>query len=618
MLLMKKIIRSFTLALLFLLIVCLGFEAISKTDFGIGVFKYFLPATISLTIYFSLPRICKSNRLFFSSLFLGTIPIIIQTAVVGTIAIRPLTSTIYWLVAISIILALIPNVINLLFPKIEKYVAYQTFKAFLACVCLLFPALVGTFFFAYFLVSNSVLSADALLAIAQTNSSEALAYLKENISFNTAFFLSLAFLLILFLLATLTKSIVKQGSRNELPSKHAHQHTQHRTVVKNCICFCGVSIILMPLITVVVSGALVVKTKDNLITKPFIGFSDGLKSYEDFKIASQEREKKFGALSIQEKGFKGLYILVIGESQNRNHMSAFGYKKDTTPWLSQIKNSPNSVLFSNAFSNHTHTVPALTFALTSKSQYNDVLLQNCPSLIELANASGFETFWMSNQVKLSAWDTPVSLIASMSNHQVFINTSGHEDASTTYFDEELINRLKQLKTKNDRVLVVLHLMGNHTVYEERYPSSFNKFGTSKIDKYDNSILYNDAVVKGIYEWAKRQPNFMSLIYVSDHSEGVDRGVSHDSSQFDWDLTEIPFWMIFSNKYVEEHPVIVKNLKRNEDKPFTNDMLFDTMSSVLGIASNYKDDKNDISSDSYSKTLNELKTLHGTKSFRERK
>lgn len=50
MLLMKKIIRSFTLALLFLLIVCLGFEAISKTDFGIGVFKYFLPATISLTI----------------------------------------------------------------------------------------------------------------------------------------------------------------------------------------------------------------------------------------------------------------------------------------------------------------------------------------------------------------------------------------------------------------------------------------------------------------------------------------------------------------------------------------------------------------------------------------
>ena len=90
-------------------------------------------------------------------------------------------------------------------------------------------------------------------------------------------------------------------------------------------------------------------------------------------------------------------------------------------------------------------------------------------MIELANASGFETFWMSNQVKLSAWDTPVSLIASMSDHQVFINTSGHEDASTTYFDEELINRLKQLKTENHRVLVVLHLMGNHTVYEERYP-----------------------------------------------------------------------------------------------------------------------------------------------------
>ena len=195
---------------------CLGSEAISKTNFGIGVFKYFLLATISLTIYFSLPKTSKSNRLFFSSLFFGAVPKGIQTAVVGTIALRPLTSTIYWLVAISIVLALIPNVINLLFLKIERNVACQALKAFLACVCLLLPVLVGTFFLAYFLVSNSVLSADALLAIAQTNSSEALTYLKENISFNTAFFLSLAFFLTLFLLTTLIRSIVRQESRKKI------------------------------------------------------------------------------------------------------------------------------------------------------------------------------------------------------------------------------------------------------------------------------------------------------------------------------------------------------------------------------------------------------------------
>lgn len=76
-----------------------------------------------------------------------------------------------------------------------------------------------------------------------------------------------------------------------------------------------------------------------------------------------------------------------------------------------------------------------------------------------------------------------------------------------------------------------------------------------VDRYDKSILYNDAVVKDIYEWAKGQPNFISLIYVAD------RGIGHDSSQFDWDLTEIPFWMIFSGTYAKEHASVVRNLEK---------------------------------------------------------
>lgn len=307
------------------------------------------------------------------------------------------------------------------------------------------------------------------------------------------------------------------------------------------------------LLALVISSVLVIKASKNIITKPFIGFAQGLKLYKDFKNAALERAHKFGSLAIEKDGYNGLYILVIGESQNRNHMSAYGYKRETTPWLSKMRNDPDAVIFSNAYSNHTHTVPALTYALTSKSQYNNYPLQDCPSLIEVAKASGFKTYWISNQVKLSAWDTPISLIASMADRQEFINSNVGEDTRTAYFDEELVNRLKTLHEDSTRILLVLHLMGNHGIYEERYPRSFDKFGRTRIDKYDNSMLYNDAVVKAIYEWAKKQPNFMSLVYVADHSEGVDRGVFHDSSQFDWDLTEIPFWMIFSDKYAKEHP-----------------------------------------------------------------
>ncbi|WP_289173203.1 phosphoethanolamine transferase [uncultured Parasutterella sp.] len=618
---LKTILSSVLWALLVLFIPIFGLETVSQSSLGIGLFKFFILALISLfcfsglitSIESALLRRYRLKLLFYLSLLLGLIPVIIQIFVAGSISARPLTTAIYWLAGISVVLALIPYVAGGCFSKIGNDNAARVLSAFLVFLCMAIPAFLSLSFFSYYLVSGSVLSADTLLAIAQTNNNEAFAYLKENMTVGSSLLFVVAALFIFCLVILLAKSVVTQQTDHGTTNKETRSYTDAK---KLRIRLFGTAFI--SLLAIVISSILISKTSHNLITKPFIGLAEGLKLYKDFKDASLERIHKFGTLAIEKDGYKGLYILVIGESQNRNHMSAYGYKRETTPWLSKMKNDPNAVIFSNAYSNHTHTVPALTYALTSKSQYDDNLLQDCPSLIELANASGYETYWISNQVKLSAWDTPVTLIASTADHQMFINTNFGTDTGTTFYDGELVNSLKNLHSNSDRILIVLHLMGNHTVYEERYPGSFKKFGRTSIDKYDNSMLYNDAVVKDIYEWAKKQPNFMSLTYVADHSEGVDRGVSHDSSQFGWDLTEIPFWMVFSDKYAKDHSSVVRNLKKNSYKPITNDMLFDTMSSVLGIESKFKNDNNDISSESYGCTMNELKTLHGRKSFEERK
>lgn len=625
MLLLKTIFSSLLWALLVLFIPIFGLETVSQSSLGIGLFKFFILALISLFCFSglitsiesaSLQRYCL-KPLFYLSLLLGLIPATIQIFVAGSISVRPLTTAIYWLAGISIVLSLIPYVAGVCFSKIGNDNVARVLSAVLAFFCMAIPAFLSLSFLAYYLVSGSVLSADTLLAIAQTNNNEALAYLKENITVGPSLLFVIASLLIFCLVIFLAKSVGKQQTDHEAANKETRQISfSYTDAKKRRTRLLGT--VFISLLAIVISSVLISKTSHNLITKPFIGLAEGLKLYKDFKDASLERVYKFGTLAIEKDGYKGLYILVIGESQNKNHMSAYGYKRETTPWLSKMRNDPNAVIFSNAYSNHTHTVPALTYALTSKSQYDNNPLQDCPSLIELANASGYETYWISNQVKLSAWDTPVTLMASTANHKTFINTNFGTDTSTTFYDGELVNSLKNLSSNSNRILIVLHLMGNHTVYEERYPGSFKKFGQTSIDKYDNSMLYNDAVVKAIYEWAKKQPNFMSLTYVADHSEGVDRGVSHDSSQFDWDLTEIPFWMVFSDKYAKDHPSVVRNLKKNSDKPFTNDMLFDTISSVLGIETKFKNDNNDISSESYGRTINELKTLHGRKSFGERK
>lgn len=43
------------------------------------------------------------------------------------------------------------------------------------------------------------------------------------------------------------------------------------------------------------------------------------------------------------------------------------------------------------------TVPVLTYALTDKNQYNSVSMAQAYSLIEVAAAAGFDTYWISNQ-----------------------------------------------------------------------------------------------------------------------------------------------------------------------------------------------------------------------------
>ena len=176
-----------------------------------------------------------------------------------------------------------------------------------------------------------------------------------------------------------------------------------------------------------------------------------------------------------------------------------------------------------------------------------------------------------------------------------------------------------MKICSEKSLVVVHLMGSHASYSDRYPKSFNLWGNrKKIDTYDNSVAYTDFVLNQIYLWASKQPNFMSLIYLSDHSEAVDKNLSHDASQFDWDMTEIPMFIDFSEDFSRSHPALLQALKNNKDKPFTNDMLYDTLISILGIKTSFHNQENDLTSSEYNKRLEDLKTLHGARSFRDYK
>lgn len=344
--------------------------------------------------------------------------------------------------------------------------------------------------------------------------------------------------------------------------------------------------------------------------------AESIHSYEEFKNNRELRLQRLAMLKglHQDNSQKGVYVLVIGESQARNHMSVYGYPRQTTPWLSILKEAKGSIMFKNAYSNHVHTVPALTYALSEKNQYNELTLSDVNSIIDMANAAGMDTYWISNQERYSAFDTPIAEIASMSNHQTWINDNVGNTAETRYLDGKLLDSLPTGKEVTN-ALIVIHVMGAHATYRERYPSNFAKFSSNDqlVDTYDNAITYNDDVLKRIYTQVKQYPNFMGFIFFSDHGEEPKGNLAHESSKFTFNMAKIPLVMNFSSRFIENNPHIFEVLRLHKDNYWTNDLLYNMLISVMGIkGAPVIEPQFDLTNSQYSGNKDNLTTLYGEK------
>lgn len=475
----------------------------------------------------------------------------------------------------------------LLLPMLfEKHVIRSVLR-FIFLAVILLPVF---FILGYYSVTSTVFAPDTLLVIAQTNIQEAIEYAKDNFSCKTIFLIILANASVFFVAIKNTQKIL--------------WNKYNLFLVLFCITACLVG---------------VYKYRDNIITDIPKQASKTLAQYKNFSKERTNRKDNMSKLLLSHKPEAGVYVLVIGESQNRAHMQAYNYHRATTPWLDSMKNDKNMLLFTKAYSCHTHTVPTLLYALTAKNQYNNIAVKNAVSVLEVAEAAGFETVWLSNQVKYSAWDTPVTSIASEANQQKWINSTLGESTNTDYFDGKLIEELEKTKI-TDKMLIVMHLMGNHGSYEQRYPKAFEKYdGKNTIDKYDNSIIYNDYVMSQVYKRARKIPNFKGLVYCSDHADAIDKNLSHDAAQFDFDMTHIPLYIYLSDSYIQNNSAKYKSLEKQKNKLFTNDLLFNLMLGVLGInLNNIYEPNNDPTADTFDNNKERFKTLYGKKYICEEK
>lgn len=325
-------------------------------------------------------------------------------------------------------------------------------------------------------------------------------------------------------------------------------------------------------------------------------------------------------------------VVIIGESANKQHMSAYGYPRKTTPYADALISNGEMLRFDSAYSNHTYSNPTISRALTAASNYNGKPWVSEPSALAVANAADISTTWISNKLKFGPWDNVMSVIGDDAQETIHINSKVGKNLVSDRFDGALVPLLEQaLKSRQNHKLIFIHLQGSHVDYAARYPRSHRIFGSklnarkfgsalktpnysaSVVNTYDNSIHYTDSVMKDVVELLKVQDNKVAMLYFSDHGENVFGRKSHNAARFEYDMAEIPL-MLWANKawqiaYQEKW----RNLKANLGNVFTNDHIFDSVLGLNGIETIYAQAHNDLSSDKYSAVASPS-TLHGNKAL----
>lgn len=307
-------------------------------------------------------------------------------------------------------------------------------------------------------------------------------------------------------------------------------------------------------------------------------------------------------------------ILVIGESASRDYMSAFcNYPEDTTPWLNGHKDDEHFILFPHTYACAGQTVTSLERALTEYNQYNDKKFYTSCSIVDIARAAGYRTYWFSNQGHLGSADTPVTLVANTSDTAKWTKQNLNE----VQYDEALLNYLKEVPAGQDN-FIVLHLKGSHFNFINRYPASFTKWGEpgkyDLIPNYINSLAYTDFLLQAIQEYAAEHLHLQAMLYFSDHATIPDKRRSPNFGGFA--TVRIPMFVWFSDEYRKLHPDVTDTLRQHRERYFTTDLAYELLCGILAIRSNHYEEENSLVSPKFKYSREMLRTDLGRLSLAE--
>lgn len=307
-------------------------------------------------------------------------------------------------------------------------------------------------------------------------------------------------------------------------------------------------------------------------------------------------------LSISGQSRPDCIVLIIGESFARSHSSLYGYEIETNPRLANLAADTSLFIFNNVHSPETHTVPTFKHLMSTFHGGDNEKYFKCATLPGIMSKSGYKTAWFSNQSRRGYYENVITQYAELCDTAIFVGntiSTGHDRIDNISYDERLIAPLR-FYAHSPSTFYVIHMMGSHFDFNNRYPKDRQRFDSSLYDSrkygerecelmknYDNSIAYNDSVVCSIIDLFSGRESI--VIYFPDHGlDCFDSGNKQMGHVLTGDTEsveiakQIPMVIYVSDSFKANFPELTARIKRSVNRKFNTTDLIYTIMDVIGV------------------------------------
>lgn len=314
------------------------------------------------------------------------------------------------------------------------------------------------------------------------------------------------------------------------------------------------------------------------------------------QVAARSADFRFGAAQPEVLGQRQIYLLVIGETLRPDRLQLNGYPRETTPELAKID---GLVSFRDMVSPWAWTRMSVPVILSRKPASDQSYFFAEKSLVAAFGEAGFRTYWLSTQSPLGVHDSSVALHADEADEVQYLNPIGYKKEG--FYDEVLLDALARVLARDEqKQLIVLHTLGSHFSYTDRYPAAFDHFQPSgkgqKVsmhdrankellnNAYDNSVRYTDHLLARLIDQLQAQQAISSLLLVSDHGENLfdgdcDKSGHGHNNEFDYRVAAL-WWG--SAQFRQQYPEKTAHLQQAATMPALTSQTFHTLLQLADI------------------------------------